>query len=133
MFKLSQFFYCLSMHHKRFIFNKAFYLFHIFFYYKLIFNSTLKGCQEKLFVYILRLLAGKFRPICTELPLTTFLAKIFTRVPLNFQPKKKLRVNANFSIPQKKSKQSKNLCSNRILIRLCFYLHFLHEMICGSS
>ena len=58
-------------------------------------------------MYILRLLAGKFGPICTEFPLTTFLAKILTRVPLNFQPKKKLRVNANFSTTQKKSKQSK--------------------------
>ena len=35
-------------------------------------------CQEKYFVYTLRLLAGKFGAICTEFSLTTFWIKILT-------------------------------------------------------
>ena len=35
-------------------------------------------CQEKYFVYTLRLLAGKFGAICTEFSLTTFWIKTLT-------------------------------------------------------
>ena len=35
-------------------------------------------CQEKYFVYTLRLLAGKFGAICKEISLTTFWIKILT-------------------------------------------------------
>ena len=40
---------------------------------------VLKRCQGKLFIYILRLLAGKSGTICTEFPLATLLAKILIR------------------------------------------------------
>ena len=39
-------------------------------------------------MYILRLLAGKFGPICTELSLTTFSAKILTKLPIKITTKK---------------------------------------------
>ena len=35
------------------------------------------ACNKSLEVYILRLLAGKSRPVCTEFPLATFSAKKF--------------------------------------------------------
>ena len=48
------------------------------------FYHLLKRCPEKLFVYILRLLAGKFGPICTEFPLTIFSTKILKEVHIKF-------------------------------------------------
>ena len=51
------------------------------------FDYLLKRCPEKLFVYILRLLAGKFGPICTEFPLTTFSTKILKGSNLKFSAK----------------------------------------------
>ena len=44
-------------------------------------------------MYILRLLAGKFGPICTEFPLTTFSAKILTKFSLKFPAKIKLDIS----------------------------------------
>ena len=51
------------------------------------FDYLLKRCSEKLFVYTLRLLAGKFGPICTEFPLTTFSTKILKGSNLKFSAK----------------------------------------------
>ena len=41
--------------------------------------KLIKKSQEKNFVYILRLLAGKFVPVCAEFPLATFPAKNFNK------------------------------------------------------
>ena len=41
--------------------------------------NYLKRCQGKLFIYILRHLAGKSGTVCTEFPLATLLAKILIR------------------------------------------------------
>ena len=40
---------------------------------------------------LLRLLAGKFEPICTEFPPTTYSARILTRLPLLI-PAKKIKI-----------------------------------------
>lgn len=49
----------------------------------------------------IRLLAGKFEPVCTEFPLTTFLYQKITGVPLKFLNRKKNQKDslANISPP----------------------------------
>ena len=64
-------------------------------------------------MYILRLLAGKFRPTCTEFPLAAFSAKISTRLPFKFPVKnylniircKKLKIKYQFSLCFNRNKQ----------------------------
>ena len=77
--------------------------------------NRLKIWQEKFFVHILRLLAGKFGPICIEYPLATFWAKILTRLPSkNFPLKntasraKNRKVKANLSSLRKKNHYTVN-------------------------
>ena len=68
-------------------------------------------------MYILRLLAGKFGPVCTEFPLTTFLVKFLTRLPSKIPAEKIVKqhlvqknyiVNANFSFTLKNSNSLKS-------------------------
>ena len=98
----------------------------------------------------IRLLAGKFGPICTEYPLATFSAKILTRLPSkNFPLKntasraKNRKVKANLSSLRKKKsihcKQfhvfsiKRNPYSTCLSLNLFLYFNSLHEMMCGSS
>ena len=60
------------------------------------FYHLLKRCPEKLFVYILRLLAGKFGPICTEFPLTIFWTKILKEVHIKFSTNYINNISCNF-------------------------------------
>ena len=46
-----------------------------------------KSVKKNSFKYILRLLAGKFGRICTEVPLTTFSSQDSKWIPLNFSAK----------------------------------------------
>ena len=48
---------------------------------------------KKIFVYILRLLAGKFGTICTEFPLKKFLPKKSNKVSFNVFRQKLLEQN----------------------------------------
>ena len=101
----------------------------------------MKRCQEKFFcTYILRLLAGKFGPICTEFPLS-FSAKILTRLPLKFPAKKiinsisckkKIEVNANFSTCKKQinTVQKISFLSKEILTQRCLPLPFWSTILC---
>ena len=101
----------------------------------------MKRCQEKCFcTYILRLLAGKFGPICTEFPLS-FSAKILTRLPLKFPAKKiinsisckkKIEVNANFSTCKKQinTVQKISFLSKEILTQRCLPLPFWSTILC---
>ena len=102
----------------------------------------MKRCQEKFFcTYILRLLAGKFGPICTEFPLSSFSAKILTRLPLKFPAKqiinsisckKKIEVNANFSTCKKQinTVQKISFLSKEILTQRCLPLPFWSTILC---
>ena len=94
--------------------------------------------SRKIFrTYILRLLAGKFGPICTEFPLSSFLAKILTRLPLKFRAKK-IEVNANFLTCKKNKHSSENFISfkrnsDSTMSSLAFLIYdSLHEMMYGS-
>ena len=51
---------------------------------------SLKVCREKMFKYILRLLAGKFKIFCTAFPLATIAQKNFRRVSLENFPSQKI-------------------------------------------
>ena len=91
--------------------------------------------SRKIFrTYILRLLAGKFGPICTELPLSTFSAKILTRLPLKFPAKKIIN-----SISCKKKNRGKkqintvqkiSFLSKEILTQRCLPLPFWSTILC---
>ena len=72
------FLYIYSVNHKRFKFNRVFILLN----YLQSQGKLLKWYWNFYFVYILRLLAGKSGPFCTEFPLATFSAKNLTRLPL---------------------------------------------------
>ena len=97
--------------------------------------------SRKIFcTYILRLLAGKFGPICTEFPLS-FSAKILTRLPLKFPAKKiinsisckkKIEVNANFSTCKKQinTVQKISFLSKEILTQRCLPLPFWSTILC---
>ena len=98
--------------------------------------------SRKIFrTYILRLLAGKFGPICTEFPLSSFSAKILTRLPLKFPAKKiinsisckkKIEVNANFSTCKKQMNtvQKISFLSKEILTQRCLPLLFWSTILC---
>ena len=98
--------------------------------------------SRKIFrTYILRLLAGKFGPICTEFPLSSFSAKILTRLPLKFPAKKiinsisckkKIEVNANFSTCKKQinTVQKISFLSKEILTQRCLPLPFWSTILC---
>ena len=79
-----------------------------------------------------RLLAGKFGPICTEFPLSSFSAKILTRLPLKFRAKKKIEVNANFSTCKKQinTVQKISFLSKEILTQRCLPLPFWSTILC---
>ena len=91
--------------------------------------------------FILRLLAGKFGPICTEFPLSSFSAKILIRLPLKFPAKKiinsisckkKIEVNANFSTCKKQinTVQKISFLSKEILTQRCLPLPFWSTILC---
>ena len=66
---------------------------------------------KKIFVYVLRLLAGKFGTICTEFPLKKFLPKNQTRCPLDFSAKNysnNISCKKNYSICVKSNFSCKN-------------------------
>ena len=95
--------------------------------------------SRKIFrTYILRLLAGKFGPICTEFPLSTFSAKILTRLPLKFPAKKII----NSISCKKKNRTNQHSSENFISFKrnsdstmssLAFLIYdSLHEMMYGS-
>ena len=88
--------------------------------------------SRKIFrTYILRLLAGKFGPICTEFPLSSFSAKILTRLPLKFPAKKIINsISCKKKIEQINTVQKISFLSKEILTQRCLPLPFWSTILC---